>query len=67
MRVLIPVFIMAVVGLAIGCGPAPDDSAGNAREMSKEMPKPDPNVKDMPSPLEGYTPAAGEPPGRPKK
>lgn len=49
------------------CGPAADDSAGNAKELSKEMPKSDPNVKADPSPLEGYTPKAGVPGGAPKK
>jgi len=63
---------VCIVGLALacslwGCAPAPDDSGGNAREVTNEMPKSDPKTEALPSPLEGYTPKAGNPPGAPKK
>ena len=58
---------LLVTGLACGCAPAADDSAGNAKELTKEMPKSDPNTEALPSPLKDYEPTAGTPPGAPKK
>ncbi len=53
-------------GLVASCGPGGGDAV-DTKKLEKEMPKSDPKTPDMPSPLEGYTPKAGTPPGAPKR